>query len=141
MKKIDKLKKKDAGFTLVEVMVTMVIIGLMTTFVVVNVLPARGKAQVQKARTDINTFEQAIEMYRLDMNSYPESLEALVEISGDDARFRSEGYIKFLRDDPWDNPYLYAYPGDNGAVDIWTYGADGVEGGEGLNADIGNWQR
>ena len=103
--------------------------------------PRKVKAQVQKAKTDINTLEQAIEMYRLDMNSYPESLEALVELSDDDARFRSEGYIKFLPDDPWDNPYLYSYPGDNGAVDIWTYGADGAEGGEGLNADIGNWQR
>ncbi len=140
MKNEIKNKHKEAGFTLVEVMVTMVIIGLLTTFVVINVLPAQGKAMVQKAKGDISILEQAIEMYRLDTSVYPESLEDLLGQGNNDDRIRSEGYIKSLPQDPWKNDYNYAYPGDNGIVDIWTYGADGEEGGEGLNADIGNWQ-
>ncbi|MBL4869490.1 MAG: type II secretion system major pseudopilin GspG [Robiginitomaculum sp.] len=143
--KMDNTKQKsenEDGFTLVEVMVTMVIIGLLTTFVVINVLPAQDKAMQQKAKTDISTLEQAIEMYKLDMGKYPESLDDLRGGGADsDARYRKAGYIKFLPDDPWGNPYEYAFPGDNGIIDIWTYGADGEEGGEGLNADIGNWQQ
>ena len=82
-------------------------------------------------------------MYKLDMSKYPESLDDLRGggRADSDARSRAAGYIKFLPDDPWGNPYEYAFPGDNGIIDIWTYGADGEEGGEGLNADIGNWQR
>lgn len=137
----NKPTKNEAGFTLVEVMVTMVIIGLLTTFVVINVLPAQDKAMVQKAKTDISTLEQAVEMYRLDMTTYPESLLALTKQEDrSDDRYKFDGYIKFLPDDPWGNEYNYAYPGENGTIDIWTYGADGEEGGEGLNADIGNWQ-
>ena len=137
-----KKRQKQAGFTLVEVMVTMVIIGLLATVVVLNVLPAQDKAMGQKARADISTLSQAVEMYRLDMNTYPESLDALrTQQSGDnDARYRPGGYIKFLPTDPWGNDYLYRYPGENGIVDIWTLGADGEEGGEGINTDVTNWQ-
>jgi len=136
-----KPQKKQAGFTLVEVMVTMVIIGLLTTVVVLNVGPMIGKASVQKAKTDINTLKQATEMYNLDMNSYPESLKDLTPSSSkaSDPRFRIGGYIQTLPDDPWNTPYLYAYPGNNSAVDIWTLGADAAEGGEGINADITSW--
>ncbi len=139
--------KKDSGFTLVEVMVVMVIIGLLATFVVLNVLPAQDKAMVQKARGDIAQLESAIEMYRLDMFDYPEEsagLQALVEVpAGIDnpERYRPGGYIKRLQDDPWGRPYIYRYPGENGVIDIISYGSDGEPGGEGQAADIVSWER
>jgi len=146
MKRIKKLNRKDikqAGFTLVEVMVTMVIIGLLATVVVLNVLPAQDKATVQKVRTDIATLSQALELYKLDMNTYPESLEFLTTPpSGEaDDRYQPGGYIKFLPRDPWNKDYLYAFPGENGPYDIWSLGADGQEGGEGVNADVTSWNR
>ena len=125
--------QNEDGFTLVEVMVTLVIIGLSTTFVVLNVLPAQGKAQVQKARGDISAIETALEMYKLDQFTYPteqEGLEALV----------AGGVIKKMSLDPWGNPYEYRNPGERGQVDIFSLGADGEPGGEEQNADIGNWQ-
>lgn len=125
--------KNEDGFTLVEVMVTLVIIGLLTTFVVLNVLPAQGKAQVQKVRGDITAIETAMEMYKLDKFAYPteqEGLEALV----------ASGIIKKMSLDPWGNPYEYRNPGEEGEIDIFSLGADGEPGGEEQNADIGNWQ-
>ena len=126
-------KKNEDGFTLVEVMVTLVIIGLLTTFVVLNVLPAQGKAQIQKARGDISAIETALEMYKLDQFTYPteqEGLDALV----------AGGVIKKMSLDPWGNPYEYRNPGEQGPIDIFSLGADGEPGGEDQNADIGNWQ-
>jgi general secretion pathway protein G len=125
--------KNEDGFTLVEVMVTLVIIGLLTTFVVLNVLPAQGKAQVQKARGDITAIETALEMYKLDNFNYPteqEGLEALV----------SSGLVKKMSLDPWGNPYEYRNPGERAQIDIYSLGADGEPGGEDQDADIGNWQ-
>ena len=141
-----KQNKKEDGFTLVEVMVVMVIIGLLATFVVLNVLPAQDKAMVQKARGDIAQLESAIEMYRLDMFDYPEEtagLQALVEVPAgieNPERYRPGGYIKRLQDDPWGRPYIYRYPGENGVIDILSYGSDGEPGGEGLAADIVSWE-
>ena len=126
-------QKKEDGFTLVEVMVTLVIIGLLTTFVVLNVLPAQGKAQVQKARGDVSAIETALEMYKLDNFNYPteqEGLEALV----------ASGLVKKMSLDPWGNPYEYRNPGERTQIDIYSLGADGEPGGEEQNADIGNWQ-
>jgi len=126
-------KQNEDGFTLVEVMVTLVIIGLLTTFVVLNVLPAQGKAQIQKARGDISAIETALEMYKLDNFNYPteqEGLESLV----------SSGLIKKMSLDPWGNPYQYRNPGERAQIDIFSLGADGEPGGEDQNADIGNWQ-
>jgi general secretion pathway protein G len=133
------------GFTLVELMVVIVIIGLLTTIVVINVLPSQDKARVEKAKADIALLEQAAEMYRLDNLAYPSSgdgLQALVKApAGTEAtRYRAGGYIRKLPDDPWGNPYHYEAPGKHGAVDIFSYGADGREGGEGNDADIGNWK-
>ena len=140
-----KRQNKEAGFTLVEVMVTLVIISLLTTFVVINVLPAQDKALVQKAKGDIRILEQALEMYRLDMFDYPEQdagLEALKAMpSGvDEARYRKGGYIKLLPNDPWGRPYIYRYPGENGVYDILSYGSDGEPGGEEQAADIVSWE-
>ena len=140
-----KNQKKEQGFTLVEVMVTLIIIGLLTTFVVINVLPAQDKALVQKAKGDIRILEQAMEMYRLDMFDYPEQdagLEALKVLpSGvDEARYRKGGYIKLLPNDPWGRPYVYRYPGENGVYDILSFGSDGEPGGEDQAADIVSWE-
>lgn len=135
-----KQKKSEAGFTLVEVMVTLAIIGLMVMAVVISVRPAQDKGLTVRTLSDINTLAQAVEMYRLDTHQYPESLEALLGQEGGD-RVNPAGYIRNLPTDPWGNDYGYAYPGNNSVYDIWSYGADGEEGGEGINADITNWSR
>ncbi len=141
MKQSDaKKRKKQAGFTLVEVMVTLVIIGLMATIVVVTVLPMMRKANSQKAAIDIANIGQAIEYYYLDTNHYPEKLEQLLGGSEAGEKARPDGYIKALPNDPWGNPYHYLYPGEHGVYDLWSYGADGEEGGEGDNADITSWK-
>ena len=124
--------RNEEGFTLVELMVVIVIIGLLATIVIINVRPAADRAAVTKARADIATLEQGIDMYRLDNQRYPtgeEGLQALV--AGD--------YIRRLPNDPWNNPYRYAAPGREGRpFTISTLGADGREGGSGENADISN---
>ena len=127
-------KRDEEGFTLVELMVVIVIIGLLATVVVINVMPAQDTARVKKAEADIALLEQAAEMYRLSKLNYPTSeagLQALV----------SEGFVKRLPDDPWGKAYQYAAPGREGrAFDVYSLGADGREGGEGDAADIGNWK-
>lgn len=139
---VDKKKKKQAGFTLVEVMATLTIIAIMGTIVVINVLPRMNQARGDKAKIDIAALSQALEYYNLDTSKYPDDLSALLagQASADE-RVNPEGYIKVLPDDPWGHPYNYAYPGDNGTFDLWSYGADGEEGGEGNDADITNWQK
>ncbi|GAB4125733.1 MAG: type II secretion system major pseudopilin GspG [Rhodothalassiaceae bacterium] len=137
---------REAGFTLVELMVVIVIIGLLTTVVVVNVLPSQDRAMIEKARADIALLEQAVEMYRLDLQTYPttdQGLEALISPPDDLARperYRTGGYVRRLPDDPWGRPYLYLHPGEHSAFDIWSFGADGRPGGSGNDADIGNWK-
>jgi general secretion pathway protein G len=127
-------RQREEGFTLVELMVVIVIIGLLATVVVINVMPAQDTARIRKAEADIATLEQGVEMYRLNKMSYPSSGQGLQSLV-------SEGFIKRLPDDPWGKPYLYAVPGRNGqSFDIYSYGADGVQGGEGDDADIGNWK-
>ena len=134
-------REREDGFTLVELMVVIVIIGLLATIVLINVLPSQDKAMVVKARADIATLEQAMEMYRLDNFSYPsgsDGLSALVtQPAGAQAgRYRPGGYIKTLPKDPWGRPYQLAVPGRKGPFDIYSLGADGAPGGEGENADI-----
>lgn len=136
----------ERGFTLVELMVVIVILGLLATIVAINVLPATGRASAEKARADIATIEQALEMYRLDNLTYPSSTDGLQALvapppgMSQPQRYRQGGYIKRLPDDPWGNPYRYVYPGQRGAFDVFSWGADNKEGGEGENADIGTWQ-
>ncbi|MBT8426890.1 MAG: type II secretion system major pseudopilin GspG [Erythrobacter sp.] len=138
-----KKKPRKNGFTLVELMVVIVIIGLLGTVVVINVLPSLDRANVTKAQTDISTLEQALEMYRLDNMAYPsaaDGLEALVNPPAglaQSARYRQGGYIKTLPNDPWGRPYQYSMPGrDGSAYEIVSLGADGAPGGEGDAADI-----
>ncbi|HEU4961607.1 MAG TPA: type II secretion system major pseudopilin GspG [Sphingomonas sp.] len=138
-------RSAEHGFTLVELMVVIVIIGLLAAIVAFNVLPMGDKARIEKAKSDISTIDQALEMYKLQNLHYPstsEGLQALVKppSSADPSRYQAGGYIKKLPDDPWGRPYQYASPGQHGEADVWSYGADGKEGGEGVDADIGSWQ-
>ena len=131
-------REGEEGFTLVELMVVIVIVGLLATVVLINVLPSQDKAMATKAKADIATLSQAMEMYRLDNFAYPADLGALVAppSGADPARTRSGGYVKSLPSDPWNRPYQLAVPGKSGAFDIYSLGADGTPGGTGENADI-----
>lgn len=134
-----KPKAVQNGFTLVELMVTLFILGLVTTIVVINVLPSQDKAMVQKAKADIAILSQAMETYRLDNLTYPDAsqgLNALATPPVAAAGARAEGYIKKLPNDPWGRPYQYVVPGKADAFDIYSLGADGGPGGQDDNADI-----
>lgn len=137
--------KGEDGFTLLELMVVIVILGLLATVVMINVLPSQDRAMREKARADVAVLEQAIEAYRLDNLAFPtteQGLKALVSPPAGLARadrYREGGYIRRLPQDPWGNPYQYALPGEHGRFDVYSFGADGAKGGEGENADIGNW--
>ncbi|WP_029836543.1 type II secretion system major pseudopilin GspG, partial [Vibrio parahaemolyticus] len=127
-------RSKQHGFTLLEVMVVVVILGILASFVVPNLLGNKEKADQQKAITDIVALENALDMYKLDNSVYPttdQGLDALVtKPSNPEPRnYRDGGYIKRLPNDPWGNAYQYLSPGDNGTIDIFTLGADGQEGG------------
>lgn len=140
------MKSKQQGFTLFEVMVVVVILGILATFIVPKLTGRTDQARIAKAHHDIQALETALDLYKLDNGVYPttdQGLQALIEQPGSDPvprNWRPGGYIKRLNDDPWGNPYQYLNPGDHGDIDIFSYGADGQAGGEGVNTDIGNWQ-
>jgi len=134
--------RPDAGVTLVEMMVVIVIIGLITAIVVINVLPSQDKARVEKASADIATLQQALELYRLEYLHYPTietGLQALVSPADAAGKPRAP-FIRSLPQDPWNHPYQYIVPGERAAFDLYSLGADGKVGGEGLDADIGKTQ-
>ncbi|SIR02309.1 type II secretion system major pseudopilin GspG [Marinobacterium stanieri] len=133
------------GFTLLEIMVVIVIMGLLVAVVAPNVLQNQDKAMVEKVRTDVMLMEQALDMYKMDNFVYPttdQGLDSLVAKPESDPipkRYNADGYIKRLPKDPWGNPYQYLQPGQHSKVDIYSLGADGELGGKGIAADIGNW--
>ncbi|MBD1574342.1 type II secretion system major pseudopilin GspG [Vibrio sp. S17_S38] len=140
------LTRKQKGFTLLEVMVVVVILGILASFVVPNLLGNKEKADQQKTVTDIVALENALDMYKLDNSVYPttdQGLEALVSKptgSPEPRNYRNDGYIRRLPKDPWGGDYQYLSPGDKGNIDVFSLGSDGQEGGDdGAKKDIGNW--
>ncbi len=137
------LRVSEQGFTLLEIMVVVVIIGLLVAAVAPNFIGQIGTAEIGRARTDIRSIETALNLYRLDNFRYPstaEGLEALVTNPGEASAPNWKQQLSKIPVDPWKQPYLYASPGQHGDFDVFTYGADRQEGGEGTNADIGNWE-
>jgi general secretion pathway protein G len=140
-------RRLQRGFTLVEIMVVVVIIGILGALVVPKLLGRTGEARATAARTDIATLMQALKLYKLDNQRYPtteQGLQALVQkpTSGPAANgWKSGGYLEKLPKDPWGNPYQYLSPGIHGEVDIFSFGADGQAGGTGEDADIGSWEQ
>lgn len=136
--------RRRMGFTLIELMVVLVIIGVLAALIVPNVLDRADDARVTAARTDVSNLMQALKMYRLDNQRYPTSeqgLRALVAkptTSPVPPNWRP--YLEKLPSDPWNQPYQYLNPGVHGEVDVLSFGADGKAGGDGRDADIGSWQ-
>lgn len=132
------------GFTLIELMVVLVIIGVLAALIVPNVLDRADDARITAARTDIGNLQQALKLYKLDNQRYPsteQGLQALVSrpsIGPIPPNWRAT--LEKLPNDPWGRPYQYLNPGMKGEVDVMSLGADGQPGGEGKNADIGSWQ-
>ena len=137
-------RRAHAGFTLIELMVVLVIIGVLAALIVPNVLDRADDARATAARTDVNNLMQALKLYRLDNQRYPTSeqgLQALVtKPTAGVIPPNWKPYLEKLPNDPWGRPYQYLNPGVKGEIDIMSFGADGQPGGEGKNADVGSWQ-
>lgn len=137
-----------SGFTLIEIMAVVLIIGLLSTLVGIAIFPQIDKARVNAARSQLKMLDAALESYRMDSARFPstdEGLEALVVEPAEARNWQSGGYLRERRIpvDPWGNPYEYEAPGQNNphAYDIWSWGADGQAGGEDVDSDIGNWHQ
>ena len=133
------------GFTLLEVMVVIVILGILAALVVPKIISRPDEARVIAAKQDIASLMQALKLYRLDNQRYPtteQGLQALLTkptASPIPQNWKPGGYVERLPKDPWGNPYQYLNPGVRGEIDVFSYGADGEPGGEGNDADIGSW--
>lgn len=139
-----KVRNASKGFTLIEVMIVIVILGVLAALIVPKVMSRPDEARVVAAQQDIATLMQALKLYRLDNRKYPtgeQGLAALVkkpEVDPIPTNWKS--YVERLPQDPWGNPYQYLNPGLNGEIDVFSYGGDGKPGGEGVDTDIGSWQ-
>jgi len=140
-----RFPRRRAGFTLIEIMVVVVIMGVLAALLVPRLMGRTDDARILAAKQDIATLMQALKLYRLDNQRYPtteQGLQALIArpTNGPQpANWKTGGYIDRLNKDPWGNPYQYASPGTRSEVDIFSYGADGQLGGSGNDADIGSW--
>ncbi len=145
MKKFESPKRK-VGFTLIEIMVVVIILGILAATIIPQFVGTVEDAKIKTALSDIRTLENALERFYLTMDSYPtteQGLKVLVDPPTGEAKNWRGPYIKELRPDPWGNPYAYRSPGLHGSktYDLWSRGADGVDGGEGANADVTNWRQ
>ncbi|QEP44367.1 type II secretion system protein GspG [Ectothiorhodospiraceae bacterium BW-2] len=137
------MRRTQSGFTLIEVMVVVVILGILAAVVVPRIMDNPDKARVTKAKQDIRALESALNLYKLDNFTYPttdQGLEALVQPPSEAKNWKQGGYMASIPKDPWGNDYLYLSPGIQGDIDIFSYGADGRAGGEGPAADIANYE-
>lgn len=137
-------RRIQAGFTLIELMVVLVIIGVLAALIVPNVLDRADDARATAAKTDVTNLMQALRMYRLDNQRYPtgeQGLQALLtKPTTNPIPINWKPYLEKLPNDPWGRPYQYLNPGVKGEIDVMSFGADGQPGGEGKDADIGSWQ-
>jgi len=139
-------RRRQSGFTLIEVMVVVAILAILAAVVVPRVMDEPAKARRAKVQQDIRAIESALDLYKLDNYRYPttdQGLEALVSppSSGPEPEnYKDGGYLRKLPEDPWGNPYRYLRPGEHGEFDVYSLGADGAPGGTDENADIGNWE-
>ena len=136
--------RRQRGFTLIELLVVLVIIGVLAAMIVPNVIGRAEQARTTAARADVATLMQALKMYKLDNGVYPSQQQGLNALIVQPTEPPLPGnwhpYLDKLPSDPWGNPYRYLNPGVRGEVDVFSLGADGKPGGEGMNADIGSWQ-
>lgn len=138
-------RTRTKGFTLVEIMVVVVIMGILAALVIPKMMGRTDDARILAAKQDIATIMQGLKLYRLDNQRYPttgQGLQALITIptsSPIPANWKSGGYLDRLSKDPWGNPYQYQSPGSRGEIDVFSMGADGQAGGAGIDADIGSW--
>ena len=137
-------RRQTRGFTLLELMVVIVIIGVLAALIAPQVLSRVGQAKITAAQTDINTLMNALKIYKLDNGRYPGSDQGLQALVAKPTTGSIPGnwksYLDKLPEDPWHHPYQYANPGVHGEIDVFSFGADGQAGGEGDDADIGSWQ-
>ena len=136
--------RAQSGFTLIELMVVLLIIGVLAALIVPNVLDRADDARVTAAKTDVNNLMQALKLYKLDNQRYPTGEQGLHALRAKPTAGplppNWKSYLDQLPNDPWGKPYQYIYPGVKGEIDIFSLGADGQAGGDGKNADIGSWQ-
>jgi general secretion pathway protein G len=137
-----KRKKGIAGFTLIELLVVLVIIGLLGAIVAPRFIGKGEQAKPKIARQQIEMLGTALDTYKLDVGDYPEGLNLLIETTEEDMSKWDGPYLKkrVIPKDPWNNDYVYKYPGENSEYDLSSYGKDGEEGGEGLDRDINSWE-
>lgn len=133
---------RQGGFSLIEIMVVIIIIGILAGTVAINLMDEPDKAKIVAVKNDLRTIENALKLYRLHSGKYPtteQGLQALTQSSGQSSASKTSAYLKKVPLDPWRKEYQYLSPGVHGELDIFSYGRDKQPGGEGMDADIGNW--